>query len=159
MTLSSLLILLLFTFGATIFYVLLCIEKCTWPIALTDKLTQTVSEEEIRFVHRALKRLIPLLPPSNGVVVAGGGATLFWQAVQRSWDGTAVIIFSFWLAGLLYIIVIGKIAAAVKDVWTTPSDGELSAVKRGVRNLIRQHFNGLLHAIGVILLQLGLVVL
>lgn len=158
MNLTSILILMLFTFGATIFYVLLCIEMRTWAIAFPAKFSRPVPETEIRFVHQALQRLIPLLPPSNGLVVLGGGGALLWQAIQRGWDGVAVLIFGFWLGGLLYIIVIGRIAAAVKDVWTTSSNGELHAVNRGVKNLIRQHFNGLLHAIGVILLQLGLVV-
>lgn len=159
MTLTSILILMLFTFGASIFYVLLCIEKRTWAIAFPAKLSRPVPESEVRFVHQSLQRLIPLLPPSNGIVVVGGGGALLWQAIQRGWDWAAVLSFGFWLGGLLYIIVIGRIAAAVKDVWTTASNGELHAVNRGVKNLIRQHFNGLLHAIGVILLQLGLVVL
>lgn len=157
LTVPALVVLLLFAFGTTIFYVLLAIERRVWGLA-RDGDPARYAEEDLRFVHRSLKHLIPVLPPSNGVVVVGGFAALVWQGVQRGWDGRAVAVLAFDVAGQLYIIGVGRIAAAVRDVRTTPSDAPVPAVAKGVRQLIRQHRNGLGHALGVLLLELVLVV-
>jgi hypothetical protein len=158
LTTPTVLILILFTFAATLFHVLLSIERPVWRIALRRGDTAEVQATELRFVHQSLKRLIPILPPSNGVAVIGGFSALIWQGALRDWDRVSVIILAFYLAGQLYIILFGKILSAIRDVWTTSSDGDLNAVRCGVRNLIRQHFNGLLHALGVLVLELSLVI-
>jgi hypothetical protein len=151
-------ILIAFSFGATLFHVLLSIERPIWRIALPRGGTAQVDEADLRFVHQSLKRLIPVLPPSNGVAVIGGFAALIWQGIQRNWDWIAIFILAFCWSGQLSIILFGKIFSAIKDVWRTPSDGDLGDVRRGVRNLVRLHFSGLLHALGVLVLELGLVV-
>jgi hypothetical protein len=43
-------------------------------------------------------------------------------------------------------------------VWKMPSDGDIRAVRRGVWSLIRQHRNGFIHAAGVVVLELTLIV-
>jgi hypothetical protein len=158
MNAAAIAILLLFTFGTTIFYVLLAIERRVWAGSLTFGTNDHGSQDDVRFVHRVLKHLIPVLPPSNGVVVVGGLAAILWQCVLRGWDARSQIILGYYLALQLYIIFIGRIAAAVRDVWTTSSDGEAIAVRRGVWNLIRQHRNGLIHAAGLVILEIVVVI-
>lgn len=158
MHMVKLLILIVFTFGATIFYVLLAIERRVWAATVTFGNNARGSEHDIRVVHRMLKHLIPVLPPSNGIVVVGGLAAILWQAILRGWDGRSLIILGYYLTLQLYIIVVGRIATAVRDVWTTPSDGDEASVRRGVWNLIRQHRNGFLHAAGLVILEWGLIV-
>ena len=126
MTASSISVLLLFCFGATIFYVLLAIERKIWFSMPT--------ELDFRLVHQVLKGLIPVLPPSNGVVVIGGLACLVWQAIERSWDWRSVIVLGFDVVVQLLIIFRGKIAAAVRDVKLTASDGDFAKVKMGFWN-------------------------
>ena len=153
---TSLLILLLFTFASSIFYILLLIERRVWSLVFYPE-SAFAKESDVRFVHRSLKRLIPVLPPSNGVVVIGGLISLVWQGIKLGWTGPSIAVLAFWFLGQTYIIVFGKIASAIRDVWSTPTDGELEAVSRGVTNLIRQHRNGLIHAIGVLALELALI--
>ena len=71
MSVPSILIVLQFTFGSAIFFVLLALERRVWAGSLTLGTTAGGTEADIRFVHRALKHLIPVLPPANGVVVVG----------------------------------------------------------------------------------------
>lgn len=151
-------ILVLFTFGATIFYVLLAIERRVWAGSLTFGSDARGKDGDVRFVHAVLKHLIPVLPPSNGLVVVGGLAAILWQCFLREWDERSLIILGYYLALQLYIVFFGRVAAAVRDVWKTPSDADATAVRRGVWNLIRQHRNGFIHATGLIVLELALVV-
>lgn len=74
-----------FTLGTTIFYVLSCVERSVLGLVL-GKNKKTISEENIRFTHASLKRLSPLLPPSNGFVILFGNMALFIQGFMRSWD-------------------------------------------------------------------------
>ena len=151
-------ILLLFTFGSTIFYVLLAIERRVWADSLTFGSTARGSESDVRYVHRVLKRMIPVLPPSNGMVVVGGLAAIVWQCTLLDWSAPSIMILAWYLALQVYIVAFGRIAAAVRDVWTNASDGEEAVVRRGVWNLIRQHRTGLIHAVGVVALELALIV-
>lgn len=154
---AELTILVLFTFGATIFYVLLAIERRVWARSLTFGDDRTGTDDSVRFVHRVLKHMIPVLPPSNGVVVLGGLAAILWQCSLRSWDAFSLVLLAYYLILQLYIIFFGHIAAAIRNVWKMPSDGDIDAVRSGVWGLIRQHRNGFIHAAGLVVLELTLV--
>jgi Zn-dependent protease len=73
---ASVVVLILFTFAATLFHVLVAIERSVWRAAFPRAVAAEVRETDLRFVHQSLKRLIPVLPPSNGVAVIGGFAAL-----------------------------------------------------------------------------------
>ena len=156
LTVPGLLIVLLFLFGSSIFYTLLLIERSTWKLVSQPESASAI-EQAVRFVHLSLKNLIPVLPPSNGVVVVGGLACIIWQAARLHWSWQSLGILAFWSVGQLYILTFGRIAQAMRDVWRTPSDGSLADVSRGGRRLIQEHRNGLLHALGVLLLEMWLI--
>jgi len=153
---TAVLIIALFTFGSAIFYFLLLLERKTWVLVLHPDRPMR-SAEDVRFVHRALQHFIPVLPPSNGVVVVGGLAAIIWQIHLSGANMSSLAVFTYWFLGQAYIIVFGHIAAAIKDVRATPVDARLDDVARGVRNLVRQHRNGFVHAFGVLVLEVALV--
>lgn len=156
MPVYALAIVILFAFGSTIFYVLLLIERRVWR--LLTRRAPTVADADVRFVHRILKHLIPVLPPSNGVVVFGGLACLLWQAIDRNWDWPALTVLVWYAALQLYILVFGRIAQAIKYVARTPGDADAATIRRGTTNLVRQHRNGFIHAAGVLLLETLLII-
>lgn len=153
----ELLIIILFTFSSTIFYILLLSERRVW--GLLGRNAAMVPAADIRFVHRLLNLYITVLPASNGITVVGGLAVLLWQGFARDWDWQAVVILGWYLAMQAYIIVIGRIASAVRAVKGQDSDGPLDTVRQGVTDLVRQHRNGFVHAAGVLALELALIVL
>lgn len=148
--------LVLFTFGSTIFYVLMLIERRVW--SLLTRRANTVADHDVRFVHRILKHLIPVLPPSNGIVVVGGPASLLWQSIARHWDWPSLVVLAWYASLQLYIIIFGRIAQAIKNVAVTSSDGDPAAVRLGVTDLVRQHRNGLIHAFGALVLETLLII-
>lgn len=153
----ELLIILLFTFSSTIFYILLLSERRVW--GLLGRRAASVPEDDIRFVHRILRLFITVLPPSNLVTVIGGLAALLWQGFAREWDWRSWVVLAWYLALQLYIIVIGRIFTAIRNVHGKDSDGPLDMVRQGVTDLVRQHRNGFIHAVGVLILELALIVL
>lgn len=152
----ELLIVVLFTFSTTIFYILLLSERRVW--GLLGRSAYAVPEGEIRFVHRVLNLFITVLPPSNGVTAVGGLIALVWQGFARGWDWRAVVVLGWWLAFQIYIITVGRIVSAVRAVKGKDSDGPIDTVRRGVTDLVRQHRNGFIHALGVLVLELSLIV-
>jgi hypothetical protein len=153
----AVLIVVLFTFSSTIFYILLLSERRVW--GLLGRRAADVAEGDIRFVHRVLNLFITVLPPSNLVTVIGGLAALLWQAVARDWDWRSVAVLVWYAALQLYIVVIGRIATAIRNVKGKDSEGPLDMVRQGVTDLVRQHRNGFIHAFGVLVLELALIVL
>ena len=146
-----------YSFGGAIFYALSCIERSVLKLGL-DEQTQAVDDEDVRFVHAALKRLIPLLPPSNGFVILFGTAAMLYQGFARKWDRASVAVLAFYWAIMGYLITFGKIGAAVADVRETSSDGKIQDVKRGVSRLIVRHHIGLVANLGTVILQFVLVI-
>ncbi|MFP4698601.1 MAG: hypothetical protein ACLFMO_07830 [Eubacteriales bacterium] len=122
--LVSSIIVTVFTFGTAIFYVLACIERSVMLLSLNPA-SKKVNDEEARFVHTSLKRLIPLLPPSNGFVILFGTISLIYQAVIRNWDIVSVLLIVIYCSAMLYIIFIGKIAEVVKEVRSTSSTNDI----------------------------------
>ena len=115
-----------------------------------------VKETDIRFVHQALKRLAPLLPPSNGFVVLFGISALTYQCTLHFWDLPSLSIFLFYILMNIYIIFISKVATAIKNLKETQSDTEISKVTSNVKHLIALHHLGLLAKLGVVILELFL---
>lgn len=142
-----------FAFGTAIFYCLSCIEKSVWSLAFS-KNKSAITEENIRFTHKALKRLAPLLPPANGFVVLFGIGALIYQCKLQSWNLQSVSILLFYISITLYIIFVGKIATAVKNVMTIKSDQEIEIVSSNVRHLIVQHHIALFANFGVVVMEL-----
>lgn len=62
------LIIAVFSFGTVIFYALSCIERPVINLWL-NQCKVIGNHDIIRFIHNELKKLIPLLPPSNDNIV------------------------------------------------------------------------------------------
>lgn len=150
-------IIAVYSFGGAIFYALSCIERSVLKLGL-DQQAKEVDDEDVRFVHAALKRLIPLLPPSNGFVILFGTAAMVYQGFARGWDRASVAVLAFYWALMGYLITFGKIGAAVADVRETSSDGDIQDVRRGVSSLIVRHHIGLVANLGTVILQFLLVI-
>ncbi|MEO7308903.1 MAG: hypothetical protein ABIX01_00785 [Chitinophagaceae bacterium] len=144
-----------FAFGTAIFYCLYCVEKSVLKLVF-NKGKIVVTEDNIRFTHKALKRLSPLLPPANGFVILFGISALIYQCNLQSWNFESLSIPLFYIGITLYIIFIGKIATAVKNLMTIKSDQELSLVTANVRHLITQHHIALFANLGVVILEFAL---
>lgn len=145
-----------FTLGTAIFYVLSCVERSVLGLVLGKKDVK-VAEEDIRFTHASLKRLSPLLPPSNGFVILFGNIALIAQGMIRSWDFLSILILSVYWVIMLYIIVFKKIAEDVRNIKETPNNAPLSKVTENVRRLIVQHHLGLLANLLVVILEFVLI--
>ena len=77
------LIILVFTFGTSIFYFLSLLERSVLKLAF-DHDDKRVENADVDFVHRAIKRLIFVLPPTFGVVILAGSILLVIQGMSRS---------------------------------------------------------------------------
>ena len=141
-----------FAFGTAIFYCLSCVEKSVLKLVFS-KDRNSVTEDNIRLTHKALKRLAPLLPPANGFVILLGVGALIYQCNLHSWNLESLSIFLFYIGITLYIIFVGKIATAVKNLMTIKSDQELTLVTSNVRHLIIQHHIALFANLGVMILE------
>ncbi len=64
----------------------------------------------------------------------------------------------WWVAFQAWSLTGGRIVQVVRDVRATPWGRDLAAVWRGVRHLVRQHRDGLLHTSGIVLLETALFV-
>ena len=146
------LIVTIVSFGGAIFYALSCIERSVLKLGLNHH-SQEVDEKDIRFVHASLKRLIPLLPPSNGVVIVFGTGAMVYQGFTRNWDRASIAVLAFYWSVMGYLISFGKIAAAVKDVRAISSDSSIEDVRRGVARLIVRHHIGLIANLGAVMLE------
>jgi hypothetical protein len=151
------LILIAFSFGAAIFHSLLGVERTVWSIATSE--TSLVEDRDLRFVRQALYGLSSYLPPSNGIVILVGVTGLIWQGVALHWTWPATVVFAAWLIGQIYILTFGRIVQAVGDLRRTDTASPIADVRRAVRQLIRQHFNGYLHAATMVVLELALIML
>jgi hypothetical protein len=151
------LVVALLSFGSAIFYVLSAIERPVWRLGLEQD-SSKVSDEDARFVHMSLKRLIPLLPPSFGVVLVWGTAGMLYQAVLLGWDWATVAVPAFYWLVIGSIILFCDIRGTVRDVQEADSEGDISVVRCGVARLVRSHHLALIANFGAVVLQLALVI-
>ena len=141
-----------FTLGTSIFYVLSCIERSVLGLVFGKK-NRKVSEEDIRFTHASLKRLSPLLPPSNGFVILFGNIALVIQCFYREWDVLSILILVVYWSIMLYIIIFRKIVEDVRNIKETPNNAPISKVTENVRRLTIQHHLGLIANLLVVILE------
>ena len=149
-------ILIAFSFATAIFHSLLGVERSVWRIATSEN--AVVQDADLRFVHHALQGLSSYLPPSNGVTIIVGLTGLILQGVQLHWTWQPSLVLAAWLLGQVYILTFGRIVQTVGDLRQTIGSSPIADVRRIVRQLIRQHFNGLLHAATIVVIELGLIV-
>ena len=147
-----------FTLGAAIFYVLSCVERSVLGLIFTKK-NKRVLEDDIRFTHAALKRLSPLLPPSNGFVIFFGTLALIVQIILTDGHYFSILIPVVYWGVMLYIIFVKKIVQDVKHIKETPNDAQLIKVTDNVKRLIVQHHLGLMANIMVVVLELLFILL
>ncbi|GAA0198771.1 hypothetical protein ACFFQF_15480 [Haladaptatus pallidirubidus] len=150
-------ILSLFTFGTAIFYILSRIERFVLALAFNEE-ADAVEDDDVRFVHRVVKHLIPVLPPSYGFVILFGTAALLYQGFERGWSWPSVLTIAYYWGISGYSLVFGDIVGAVNRVKNTSSDADIRSVRRGVRELVVQHHLGLAANLGVVVLEFTLVV-
>jgi hypothetical protein len=153
------LVVVAFTFATGIFHTLLGVERSVWRLAWATEDFGRLAEKDVRFTHRMLKHLSGWLPASNGLVIIIGLPALVWQTVALSYSVESLTVLGFWFLGQIYILTFGRIAGLVRDLRAADTDGPIQSLIPAVRGLIRQHFYGLLHASGTLVLQAGQIVL
>lgn len=141
-----------FTFGFSIFYGLSLIEKSVWPLIFGRG--HSVSDEDVRFTHQALKRLTPLLPPSNGVVIIVGLILLMRQAWELNWTAESLLLPFTYLCVMLGIVLVGKNPAVVFAIRDQDQDSPIEEVRRTIRLVGIHHHIALFTNLGVVLYQL-----
>jgi len=146
-----------FTLGTAIFYILSCVERSVLGLVFKRSKTE-VLEENIRFTHASLKRLSPLLPPSNGFVILFGNIAMIIQGFLRSWDILSILILVVYWVLMLYIIIFKKIAEDVKNIKETPNDASIHKVTENVRRLIVQHHLGLVANLAVVVIEFVIII-
>lgn len=147
------LIAVVFTFGFSLFYGLSLIEKRVWPIIFRND-SSKVSDADIRFTHEALKRLTPLLPPSNGVVILAGLTLLLLQAAELDWAWTASSLPIFYFCMMAGIVIVGKNPAVVFSIRRHGQDSPTSDLIRNLRLVGIHHHIALATNLLVVILQL-----
>lgn len=159
MATPALMVIVAFTFASAIFYTLLGVERRIWRLGLSETGPNLPPDQDVRLAHRMLRHLSGWLPPANGVVILLGLPGLIWQGFALNWSIQSVIVLAFWFIGQLWIIAFGRIAILVQDLRAVDGDADIGQIARIVGGLIRQHFNGLLHAAGTLLLEVTLIYL
>ncbi|MCF8529087.1 MAG: hypothetical protein K9G13_04330 [Aquiluna sp.] len=144
----------IFTFGFSIFYGLSLIEKSVWPLIFRNK-PDLVSDHNIVFTHTALKRLTPLLPPSNGVVILAGTSLLFWQAVNLDWSWQSTLLPVFYILMMAGIVLIGKNPAVVFSIRSHGPESPLPELRRDLRLVGIHHHIALFTNLAVVIFQLS----
>ena len=149
------LIVLCYSFATGIFYVLSCLEKPVWPL-MRNPDSEKAADKDARFVHQALQRLIPLLPPTMVTTTLTGLVLLALQSVQRDFDRPSLIILVFFLVMISYLF--SRLRGCIKGVSQVPHDGDIAGVRDGTGRLAALHHTGLFTMAGVLLLQFFLII-
>ena len=149
------LIVLCYSFAAGIFYVLSCLEKPVWSL-MRNPDSEKVANEDARFVHVALQRLIPLLPPTMVTTTLTGLVLLVLQSWQRDFDRASLIILGFFLVMLTYLF--SRLRGRIRGVSQVPHDGDIARVRSGTGQLAALHHTGLFTMVCVLLLQFILII-
>ncbi|MDB9526266.1 hypothetical protein PN498_09735 [Oscillatoria sp. CS-180] len=155
MTLLPTLIILFFSFATGFFVVLSYLEKPVWSLMLNTQ-SPKASDSDARLIHSELKRIIELAPPTMMTVVGSGTLCIVLQAWYRNFDSASLTILSFFVVCMGYVI--SQLFSRIEAVKNTPSDADISDVRRGLGRLAAIHHMGLFTVAGLTLLQLLLVV-
>lgn len=151
-------IVIIFTFGTSIFFALSMIERSTWALMRRPD-SAKVSDGDVRFVHQSLKRLTSALPPANGLVILGGTTLLVIQAVDRGWDNwdfpSIFVIVLYW-SFLLYIVLVRRNPEVVLNLRRHDSVAEdISLIRADVSRVQIDHHLGLIANLSVVAFQLS----
>jgi hypothetical protein len=142
-----------FTFGFSIFYALSLIEFRVWGLIFGSG-KAAISEDELRFTHKSLKRMTPLLPPSNGLVILVGLFLLMRQASDLGWGFEAAVMPIFYLTMMLFIVLVLRNPAVVFTIRAQDETTELSEIRKAIRRVGRDHHIALFTNLSVVLYQL-----
>lgn len=144
-----------FVFGFSIFYALSLIELKAWPLIFRNR-GELVTDDNVRFIHASLKRLTPLLPPSNGLVILVGTTLLFMQATGESWSLAATALPVFYLSMMIGIIVIGKNPAVVFSIRSHDSSSDIADLRIDLRLVGIHHHIALFTNLTVVIAELAI---
>lgn len=142
-----------FTLGFSIFYGLSLIEKSVWPLIFKSA-DAPVAEDDIRFTLKALRRLTPLLPPSNGVVILAGMTLLTIQTANANWSLETLVLPIAYLSMMLGIVLIGKNPSVVFAIRSHNDSTPLDVVRKTIRKVGRHHHTALFTNLAIVLYQL-----
>lgn len=144
-----------FVFGFSIFYALSLIEVKAWPLIFANR-GEAVTDDHVRFIHAVLKRLTPLLPPSNGVVILFGTTLLFMQASTENWSLVATSLPVFYLSMMLGIIFIGKNPAVVFSIRSHDSNSDIADLRIDLRQVGIHHHIALFTNLTIVIAELAI---
>lgn len=142
-----------FTFGFSIFYGLSLIEKSVWPLIFKSQEAR-VAEEDVRFTLKTLRRLTPLLPPSNGVVILAGMTLLTIQSANADWSLETLILPIAYLSMMLGIVLIGKNPSVVFAIRAHDENTPIEVVRQTMRKVGRHHHTALFTNLVIVFYQL-----
>ena len=149
------LIVLCYSFATGIFYVLSCLEKPVWSL-MRNPDSEKAADKDARFVHEALQRLIPLLPPTMVTTVLTGLVLLILQSLQRNFDRPSLVILGFFVVMATYLFP--RLRGHIRGVSEVPHDGDIAKVRSGTGRLAALHHTGLFTMVSLLLLQFFLIV-
>lgn len=149
------LIVLCYAFATGIFYVLSCLEKPVWSL-MRDADSARAADEDARFVHEALQRVIPLLPPTMVTTTMTGLVLLIVQSWQRAFDRPSLLILGFFLVMITYLF--SRLRTRIRGVAQVPHDGDIARVRAGTGRLAALHHTGLFTMVSVLLLEFFLII-
>lgn len=149
------LIVLCYSFATGIFYVLSCLEKPVWSL-MGNPDSEKAADRDARFVHEALQRLIPLLPPTMVTTVLTGLVLLVLQSWQRDFDRPSLVVLGFFLVMVTYLF--SRLRKRIRGVSEVPHEGDITRVRAGTGRLAALHHTGLFTTLGVLLLQFFLII-
>jgi len=149
------LIVVCYSFAVGIFFVLSCLEKPVWSL-MRNADSVNVADEDARFVHKALQRLIPLLPPAMITTVLTGFALILLQSWLRNFDSASLVLIGFFLVAGSYLFP--RLPGRISGVSRVPHDGDISGVRSGTGRLAALHHAGLFSMSCVLLLQIILII-
>ena len=149
------LIVLCYSFATGIFYVLSCLEKPVWSL-MRNPDSEKAADRDARFVHEALQRLIPLLPPTMVTTVLTGLVLLVLQSSQRDFDQPSLVILGFFLIMASYLFP--RLRGRIRGVSEVPHDGDIAEVRSGTGRLAALHHTGLFTMVSLLVLQFFLII-
>lgn len=132
-----------FTFGTAIFVFLSMLEIPVYRIIFGGR-HHAITDEAIRFVHRNLRFMTSRLPASNGVVILSALSLMIWQGSDNSWDAWSTGLLTFYVSGLLLIVLILGNPKTVFSIRRNDSDSaDIDVIIEDLRKVGRDHHIGL----------------
>jgi hypothetical protein len=132
-----------FTFGTAIFIFLSMLEVPVYHLIFTGS-HHAITDETLRFVHRNLRFMTSKLPASNGLVIVSALSLMIWQASERTWDAWSAGLLTFYVTGLLVIILVFRNPKTVFSIRRNESESvDVDLIIKDLRKVGRDHHIGL----------------